>query len=242
MFRRISAVVLDLDDTLIDTSGELIPAAHREAAEAMVEAGLPASVQAVHDERMRLQEERATEDIDVLAAAAFGHPSDGDAVEAGRSAYYGRQLDRLDPVPDAVPVLERLSGACTLLLMTTGDPDTQRRKVELADLGRWFVEALYLPLSAADKRRGLRDLLERHGLEPARVVVVGDRIDREIAAGNALGTWTVRVEAGEGGALRAADPGERAHFAIPGIGDLPRVLARIDASETEPDDFLDPKG
>ena len=126
--------------------------------------------------------------------------------------------------------------------MTTGDPDTQRRKVELADLSRWFVEALYLPLSAADKRRGLADLLARHGLEPARVVVVGDRIDREIAAGNALGTWTVRVEAGEGGALRAADPGERAHFAIPGIRDLLRVLDQIDASETEPDDFLDPKG
>lgn len=44
MFRRIDAIVLDLDDTLFDTTAQLMEPAHREAAQAMIDAGLAADL------------------------------------------------------------------------------------------------------------------------------------------------------------------------------------------------------
>src|SRR5882724_7834281 len=50
---KIGCVIFDLDDTLYDCFGQRLRVAHRHAAQAMVEAGVNADVEAVYRARMR---------------------------------------------------------------------------------------------------------------------------------------------------------------------------------------------
>jgi len=233
-YQRIDAVVFDLDDTLFDTTGQLMEPAHREAAQAMIDAGLEAPLEALVTLRLELGRSRVGEDTNVLAAGAYGHGPDSPVVEAGRSTYFKRRIDRLDSFPGTEPLLSSLHERCRLLLLTTGDPGTQRKKVELLDIAQWFEDMVFVPLDQADKFAAMRSLLRFHELEPARVVVVGDRIDREIQAGRRLGTWTIRMTRGEGASARAEAPLQQPHYSVEFIEAVALVLDDIDASDESP--------
>lgn len=234
-FRRIDAVVLDLDDTLVDTTGQLMEPAHREAAKAMIDAGLNADLEGLLALRLELQRSAPDEDTNVLVAKAYGHPPESVIVTAARDTYYRRRIEKLDPFPGTHQVLRALQGRCKLLLLTTGHPGTQRSKVGLLDIASFFDDMVFLTLDGSDKRAGLRSLLRSHRLDAARTVVVGDRIDREIAAGRLLGTWTVRMDGGEGGGMVPASPHHRPHYTIGSIEGLLHVLEDIEGGGDEPE-------
>lgn len=233
-YERIDAVVFDLDDTLFDTTAQLMEPAHREAARAMIDAGLPAPLEALVALRLELGRVHVGEDTNVLAARAYGHEPDSPVVAAGRSTYFKRRIESLDPFPGTDPLLASLHGRCTLLLMTTGDPGTQRKKVELLGIARWFKDMVFVPMDQSDKFAALRSLLRYHELEPSRVVVVGDRIDREIQAGRRLGTWTVRMSRGEGEAARPDGPLQQPHYSVEHIEAVALVLDDIDGGDDAP--------
>lgn len=237
-FSRIDAVVLDLDDTLVDTTGQLMEPAHREAAQAMIDAGLKADLEGLLTLRLELQRSAPDEDTNVLVARAYGHPPDSPMVTAARDTYYRRRVEKLDPFPGTHQLLKALHGRCKLLLLTTGHPGTQRSKVTLLGIASFFDDMVFLTLDAADKRAGLRALLRYHRLDAARTVVVGDRIDREIAAGRLLGTWTVRMDGGEGGNMVPEAAHHRPHYTIGAIEGLLHVLDDIEESEDEPEVVL----
>lgn len=233
-YLRFDAIVFDLDDTLLDTTAQLMEPAHREAAAAMVAAGLPGEVEALLLLRLELQRAHPSEDTNELAAAAHGLPKDHASVEAGRSTYFRRRIDALEPFPWTLPVLDALRGRTRLLLLTVGDPGTQRTKIRLLGIGSYFEDVVVLLPDAGDKRAGLRALLRHHRLEAARVVVVGDRLDREISAGRSIGAWTVRVAHGEGGGAAPGSPEEQPHYTVSSIEALPAVLDDIEQSEERP--------
>lgn len=235
MFRRIDAIVLDLDDTLFDTTAQLMEPAHREAAQAMIDAGLAADLDGLLQLRLELQRGYPTEDTNVLAARAYGHPPDSPIVTAARETYYRRRIESLEPFPGTRPLLQALHGRCKLLLLTTGHPGTQRSKVTLLDIAHFFADMVFLPIDEADKRAGLRSLLRYHKVDASRSVVVGDRIDREIAAGRSLGTWTVRMKRGEGGGMQPAGPHQRPHYTVPVIEALAPVLDDIEEGDEVPE-------
>jgi putative hydrolase of the HAD superfamily len=89
-------------------------------------------------------------------------------------------------------------GALTvkLFLVTSGFRALQESKIDALDLRSRF-DAVYVDaIDEADRKRKdgiFRDILERYGLEPERVLVVGDNPESEIAAGNRLGMRTVQI-------------------------------------------------
>ncbi len=82
------------------------------------------------------------------------------------------------------------------ILVTTGLPPVQWQKVEALGLSSW-IEAVHIDDVQAAPRRGKRAvfaaILESAGVAPERVVVVGDRLESEIAAGAELGLRTVHI-------------------------------------------------
>lgn len=233
-FQRIDAVVFDLDDTLFDTTGQLMEPAHREAAQAMIDAGLEAPLEALVTMRLELGRARVGEDTNVLVAQAWGHAADSPVVEAGRSTYFKRRIESLDPFPGTLPLLSTLQDRCRLLLMTTGDPGTQRTKVHLLGIAQYFVDMVFVPLDQGNKHAAMRSLLRFHALDAGRVVVIGDRLDREIEAGRRLGTWTVRMARGEGGNAQPRGPLQQPHYSIDHIEAVALVLEDIDTGEDTP--------
>jgi putative hydrolase of the HAD superfamily len=227
---RIEAVVFDLDDTLIDTSGQLLEPAHREAAEAMVRAGLCASVEAVARRRMELATLRPGEDLDAIVAEDFGSPGDPALIAAARKAFFERRIERLDALPEVAAVLAALRAAGRRrFLVTAGHEPTQRRKLELCGLIDVFDGAGFVPSDAPDKGPAIEKVLAEHGLRAESVLVVGDRLDRDVEPARRLGCWTARVDRGEGRHQRPQNRWQQPHYTIPGVEALEAVIADIEA-------------
>jgi putative hydrolase of the HAD superfamily len=85
-----------------------------------------------------------------------------------------------------------------VVLLTSGHPPTQRRKVERLGLGPLLDEVLLDDVfGRSSKRSLLADYLARTGLAASEVLVVGDRPGSEIRAARDLGCRALRVRGGE---------------------------------------------
>jgi FMN phosphatase YigB (HAD superfamily) len=194
--RPIEAVVFDLDDTLFDTYGQCVLAAHHEAARAMVAAGLRATEDAVVLRRLRLT--GIDEDLDAAVSRMFPCDDPAGAAEAGRRAFYDRDPGPVTPFPYVRDVLKEVRRRARCVLLSTGHPSTQRRKVETLGIGDLFDEVLLDDVfGRGSKRRLIEDFLRRSGFAPPEVLVVGDRPGSEIRAALDLGCRALRIRRGE---------------------------------------------
>ncbi|MEE2830347.1 MAG: HAD family hydrolase [Myxococcota bacterium] len=237
---RPTALIFDLDDTLIDTTGQLLGPAHTEAAAAMIAAGLTGSIDEVAQARTTFARSHPGEDLERLVIECFGAGDPEAAAAAGKRAFYERSITRLDPLPEALPVLADLRARnCSLFLVTLGHPATQRQKVKLAELEGCFDVVRYVDVAGdTSKEQVIAALMTEQQLSGAQTVVIGDRIDREIAAGRRLGCWTVRVERGEGQYFLPREAAEQAHYTVGNLEAIPSVLVDIEAAEAGPDAAL----
>jgi FMN phosphatase YigB (HAD superfamily) len=193
----VRAVVFDLDDTLYDCLGQCVGPAHREAAKAMVEAGAHATVEEVLEARLALAPLHAF-DLDDAVAASFRSAHPVRVAEAGKRAFHERDPGPLAPFPFAAEVVRRVRERCAAVLLTSGHPATQRRKIEALGFVEAFDDVVLDPsVGRPGKEEALRRWLEASGLPAAAVLVVGDRVDGEIAAAVRLGMKALRVRGGE---------------------------------------------
>jgi len=221
------AVIFDLDDTLIDSAGVLVPAGHRQAAVAMVAAGLKASVEDVVRARMELFAQDPRADLEARVLARFGATDPAIAL-AGKVAYHKPLVPSEGlALPGAHAMLRRLMRDYPLFLVTRGDTAAQADKARKAKLVGSFDQIVYVPL-ASDKRAAFTALLGRMGLAGGECVAIGDRPDAEIAAANALGMWTVRVHRGEFAALVPRTADEVPHWTVTDVREVqPLLLAHF---------------
>jgi len=230
---RIRGLVFDLDDTLIDTSGQLIGPAHDEAAQAMIAAGLPGTLEEVATLRRNLARAHPGESVDLMVARSLGC-EDLAIVEAGHRAFYQRRVSTLDPLPGVPELLAELRTSYRLFLVTVGHPPTQQRKVDLAGLVDSFDGVRYVDILEPDKLPAIAGLLSEDSLRPEEVVVVGDRVDGEIRAARELGCWAVRVARGEGQWAQSPSPIHQPHYTVPDVTALPAVLEDIQLGDESP--------
>lgn len=194
-------MVFDLDDTLVDTTACLIVPLERRAAATMARlAGGSVDEEALLEELLRLRRTAPAElESELRRRVPVLDPA---ALRARREILEEASPDPITMEPPVRRMLGRLADRFELYLLTAGDPAFQRRKLEILGLDGPFRET-----QIADSRRPagkgewLSDLLDRRPVRPGEVLVVGNRIDREIRAGNELGMVTVRVRHGEGSEL-----------------------------------------
>lgn len=219
------AVICDLDDTLFDCTGQLVEASRRRAARALVEAGLPVS----QEEALALQRELAEEHgpyFLVFNEIARRYGLGDDAVDAAYHAYNSEEVEDIKPFPDVVPTLRMLRCQGILcFLLTAGIYGRQLRKLRKLGLEDEFDEVMI-----NDYERGvvltdcMRYFLDRYGLREQEVMVVGDRPQAEIRAGNELGAATAQVMHGKFSAVPPRDRLEVADYTIRRISQVPTIL------------------
>ena len=127
---RIKALIFDLDDTLYDCTGSLVEAARQRAAAAMVEAGLPMTV----DEGVRLQGEltdRYGPRYTVFNRIAEKYGLGEEFVSAAMAAYNSDEVESIEPFPDVAPTLRRLRiQGYQVFLVTAGVHARQQKKID----------------------------------------------------------------------------------------------------------------
>lgn len=224
MFEGIALVLFDLDDTLFDCSGTLVPQAHADAVAAMVEAGLPGPPEDRLAELRALLE--SNPGTDSYATLCERHEClAAEIAAAGRTAFYERDVPPIDPFPGTRALLDALAGRMHRVIVTRGARATQERKVERLDLERHVDAVCYVDTAdAAGKQGAFAGFMESLDAAPSATLIVGNRRSDEIAAGNRLGCRTALVTAGEYAGVTATSPDESAEVEIERIDELGALL------------------
>jgi FMN phosphatase YigB (HAD superfamily) len=221
----IRCVIFDLDDTLYDCLGQRVRVTHRYAAQAMVEAGLKADIEAVYRARMRaFRTDPMLRHIDAEVARHFRAENPEEVSRAAREAYFNCPVGKLTLFPGSLPLLRFLAKrGVRNFVVSFGEPKTQHAKVKALGLDREpSIEKIYFAdrSNVLTKEAAFRKIQKKTQLKPSEILVVGDRPMREIRAGKELGMHTVRLLHGEFKSQMPVGPEEEPDYVIKKIGDV----------------------
>ena len=129
-------------------------------------------------------------------------------------------------LPGAEEALEKLRGKYRLFVASNGTASVQRRRMDSADLYRFF-EDIFISQEIGAEKPNLEffegAFARIPGFDKDRAMIVGDRISSDIVGGNKAGIATCWVNAN--GELR--DPGIRVDYEIKSLAELPELLEKL---------------
>jgi FMN phosphatase YigB (HAD superfamily) len=242
---RIRCVIFDLDDTLYDCFDQRVRAAHYHAAQAMVEAGLKATADAVYRARMRaFRQDPMLRHIDAEVSRHF-RAEDPEAISrVAREAYFNCPVGKLTLFRGSLPLLRFLKKrGVRNFIVSFGEPKTQHAKVKALGLDREpSIEKIYYADrgNVLTKEAAFRKIQKRARLKPGEMLIVGDRPAREIRAGKELGMHTVRLRRGEFKSQMPTGPEEEPDYVIGNISEvrkLPYLWGRVGRAYHRPQVF-----
>jgi phosphoglycolate phosphatase-like HAD superfamily hydrolase len=170
--------VFDLDDTLIDTTGVLVPAA------------LASVARAIHRGVSSLNA-RGKSIEEVLAGVRDLTDEERSAASA---SWYDPAVPPLELLPGVDVMLRALKGKIHLALLTRGNADRQRAKIRACQLDQHFksirIRDIEGPGSKADD---IRSFMIEFNVSAENTAVIGDDPSDEIFHGAELGCLTILV-------------------------------------------------
>jgi FMN phosphatase YigB (HAD superfamily) len=221
---RVSGIVLDLDDTIYDTTRLLIPWADRRAVAAMRAAGLTLSEDAA---LARIAELRRAGVARYWDALAQEQGLDAACAAACESAWLDYEPPPMDLEPAVARALDELAAIAPLVLFTLGHPRTQRGKAERLGLTARFTDMRFIDFRGPlGKTETLASILADQRWPAAEVVVAGDRPDGDVRAANRNGCRAVLVRraGGEFAGVAPASDDDVPWRTIGSLAELPALL------------------
>jgi putative hydrolase of the HAD superfamily len=229
---RIDATFFDLDDTLVDDQASFRIATARACAELAAgvdEALLTSTYIEVSDAWWRSQV-YAYGDLYIVrlmlwrrALALCGCDDEPTAMRA-RDLYTAYRTEVCEVYDETRAVLEALAGRYRLAVITNGHGDTQRNRLRVSGLDRYFD----LVVAATDIDAGkpdpaiFRHAMERLDVAPSATWHVGDSLVSDVAGAHASGlaaaVWLNRR------AEQREDGQAAPHHEISALGELPGLL------------------
>lgn len=196
---KYKSLAFDLDDTLLDTSGLLVPMASRRACEAMLAAGLRCTL----DECMQARAELATElshtEIFTRIVNRFGTNQQGKAVHDALEEFYNPQVpESLPLMAGALENLKTLKSNYKLFLVTVGSIPSQEKKIKALNIAPFFDGIYILNGFLGEKKdSAFRDIVRKQGHDPKHLLSIGNRLSSEIRDGKRIGADTCYFAYGE---------------------------------------------
>jgi putative hydrolase of the HAD superfamily len=224
----IRCVIFDLDDTLYDCFGQRVRPAHRHAAEAMVKAGLKATVEAVYRARMKeFRHDPMLRHIDPEVCRRFGAQDVDRISKAARDAYFNCPVGPLKLFRGTMPLLRFLHARqVRVFIVSFGEPEIQKAKVRALELeGVPAIDKIFYADrdKLLTKEAAFQIIQQEMDLPADEVLIVGDRPMREIRAGNELGMHTIRIRRGEFAAQEPRGPEEEPDYEVRNISEAKRL-------------------
>jgi putative hydrolase of the HAD superfamily len=207
------AVLLDLDDTILDDSSQVEDCwrcacdTHCAELAGTDSAAVYDAVRAAGEwfwgdpERHRagrLDLNRARTEVVRLALDRLNVGHGAGLAEQVADTYSRLRDDRMEPLPDAIDTIRWFRNrGVRLALLTNGAGDAQRRKIARFDLERYFDTILVegeVGFGKPDERiyqRALREL----SVKPGDAWMVGDHLEFDVEAPQRLGLFTIWIDA-----------------------------------------------
>ena len=147
------AIAFDLDDTLLDTSGILVPGASVDAFNILIGAGLKLNLHDCEIKRLEIIKTYSHREVFLHLAQHFGSSSTVNAVPEAIKAFYEPTLpDHLPLLPGALKNIQYLKGKYSLFLVTAGVDNVQRQKAQALGVAHEF-EKIYVTNSLLKEKK-----------------------------------------------------------------------------------------
>lgn len=222
-------IIFDLDDTLIDTSGSVVPFRLETALHSMIASGLRLQDVASGLTRLKAMDETAHSTREALCEFLEIEDADPKLLEVGCDVVYKSKefTFPVEATKDAKEALMELAKKYTLAIVSVGVKEIQFEKLKKAGIDTSMFSRIII-CQDPFKKQSYQTLIEDLGVSPYQVVVVGDRIKRDLAPGKALGFKTVHMRWGRG--LHQKGDKEDIDFAITTLDQLRPIMAELENS------------
>lgn len=221
-------IIFDLDDTLIDTTGSITPLKLEQAFTKMIEAGLEVGDP---EEALRVLKrlDGATESASqTLAEFLEILGAEKKYFEIGEQEIYGEFLPDTPvfPLDQALEVLEELRAVFTLALVSRGKCEQQLMKLKNAGIDSTMFSRIIIS-EGRDKKPHYRTILEELKFLPARTVVCGDRVRRDLLPAKELGCKTIQMQWGRGLRCGVDEKSESVDFRIRNLRQIKEIVSAL---------------
>lgn len=189
-------VIFDLDDTLINTTEQLIPIAIKILREILVSYEISITTDELFQLRKDFFNTNPRESFNTHLVCLFFNLSDqSEVLNKLHEAFYNIPLpENIMLTPDAELVLSKLNQR--LHLVTSGSKSTQSKKIKAAGIEKYFYEWKCAEDEVSISKSDIfKSLISK--MPPSNFLVVGNRIDNEIKAANKLNIKSCLFRFGE---------------------------------------------
>jgi FMN phosphatase YigB (HAD superfamily) len=184
MIKEWQAWIFDLDDTLLDTSGALIPQVAQRVCEYFVRQNLFTNREEALSVWLEYKIKLAGKILirKIVEERVTGFERREKLIQEAYQIFRTPELPLTLPLlPGGREILQMMSSKVPLFLVTQGDIPTQIKKVEILNLTDYFRQIYYVdPFMGEDKSLAFKALLKQFGFDPHRVLSIGNRLDNEI--------------------------------------------------------------
>lgn len=138
-------------------------------------------------------------------------------------------LDVFQLRPDIDGLLRRLRGRGLRLGIVANQPETARERLQRAGIGELFEYQGLSGLSGLRKPdpRAFQAAAEALGVSPAACIMVGDRIDNDVAPAKALGMATIQLRSGRHRRQRPRSPAETPDAVVTDVRELDAAIGAL---------------
>ncbi len=212
----IRAIAFDLDDTLMDTTGILVPNAAKNAFQILIAAGLTLTLDECEEKRTQLVKSISHKEVFAKLAAQFGTAETIASLNHANKAFYEPALPQKLPLLDgAIENIEILKKKYNLYVVTAGFESAQNRKIKALGIDHHFKKIFVVnSLEKERKISAFLKILELENILPSQLLCIGNSLSSEITDAKILGAVSCYFEFGEDRGAVSAHPDQKPTFHI----------------------------
>lgn len=195
----VTTIAFDLDDTLLDTSGLLVPAASQQAFSILISNGLKLSLAECEKQRLNLIKTISHKDLFRHLANNHGTEKTQLAVPLAIRAFYEPEIpEKLPLISNAESVLKTLAPKYHLYIVTAGFETGQKNKIKSLNIEKYFKKVFVVnSLNGDRKLAAFKEILKLENIQPQNLLCVGNSLSSEMKDAKELGAVSCYFEFGE---------------------------------------------
>ncbi len=212
----IRAIAFDLDDTLLNTSGLLVPKAVLHSFQILIQNGLMLTLSECEQRRLEMIRKVSHKDVFQALAKDYGTAATVQSVPFAVQAFYEPVLPETLPLlPGARENINYLKTHYLLYVVTAGTEETQRNKAAALGITDDFKK-IYVTNSLQKQRKenAFLDIIQSNSLKPEELLCVGNSLPSEIFDALKIGARACYFEFGEDRGPISKIKAEQPHFHI----------------------------
>lgn len=196
---KYKAIAFDLDDTLLNTSGILVPQAAQKACLSLISVGAQCSLEECLIMRTELSKKLSHPEIFGRIADEYDCPERELGLQLAILDFYNPEVpERLPLIEGALKNLEYLNPKYDLYLVTMGIREAQEKKIAALQIGSYFKKIFILDsLRGERKQNAFEAILQHSQCQPSELLSIGNRLSAEIRDAKLIGADTCYFPFGE---------------------------------------------